>query len=314
MGCDWRRLPTAPLHLVLVEMRQVWLALLTWQAATCEITAKVWMDNRGIIDTKSLVRHHFWEKYYRFYSSAELAGFRSDGSMAGIHFKASHIEGYGYVWCAALWILPLAAFGLVAHALCLLWGWRIWSFERGDYLCFTWKYERSNPFKAYVAVMCLAPFVLGCVWLVGCLFFPSHPENQAAPDNNLTVFYDVWLNFGLLVFSLSALLFPLTPVHYWDVKGLRGLRFRRSILHFLLATNGNFGLKLVDGLWTARSEMDVEGQLSDNSRMVRYFWNREDAERAYVQLIEVQHAESRNEFEQYTQIKGNTDESESGSS
>jgi len=309
MALDWRQLPTAPLHLLLVELRQVWLAMLTWGMATSDITAKEWMDNRGIIDTKSIVRHHFWKKYFLFHSGGVIGNFSAHGERTGLHLKEAHIEGFGYVWCSALWILPLAAFGLVMHALCLLLSRKIWSFETGDYLDLTWKFKRSPPFKAYVAAMCLSSIVLGIVWLWGSLMFPSHPEIEDAPYNNLSVFYDVWLNFALLVFSLNALLFPLDPVHNWELKELQKLRFRRSILHLLLGTNTNFVLKLIDGLWTARSEMDVEGRLSEKSRMQRYFWSREDAEQALVCRVDMQHLESRTHFQKYAEIESNDNES-----
>lgn len=302
MTCGWRQLPTAPLHLLLVELRQVWLSMLTWQVATSDISARVWMHNRGIIDTKSIIRHHFWQKYFHFGAKEVIADFTTDGGRTGIHLKETHLEGFGYAWCFALWILPLAALGLVMHSLCLLLTQKIWSFERGDYLSFTWKLKRSPQFKAYVAAMCFAPFALGAMWLLGSLLFPSHPEVKKAEYNNLCVFYDVWLNFALLTFSLNALLFPTDPVHYWDLEDLQKLRFRRSILHLLLGSNSNFGLKLVDGLWTARSEMDVESRLSEKSRMQRYFWSREDAERALASLIGMQYAESRFEFQRYAEI------------
>ncbi|CAK0792427.1 unnamed protein product [Prorocentrum cordatum] len=132
----------------------------------------------------------------------------------------------------------------------------IWSFESLAYLRFTWKLYKTPGFRYGVGLMCIGPVLLPLLWMSQILLFGLQSQWSVLGESVPSGF--------LLLFSLDFLAFPTTPVHEWprNSEQLASTQFRRSVLHLFLGGNNNFGVKLMDALWTA--------QHGDLSRLERY--------------------------------------------
>mmetsp|Transcript_43833 Transcript_43833/g.121792 ORF Transcript_43833/g.121792 Transcript_43833/m.121792 type:complete len:365 (-) Transcript_43833:121-1215(-) len=270
----WRRLPTAWVHFLWVELRHVYIAVFAWQALIIHITAKVYMSNHGIIDATAEIRQHFWNKYFKGYAPETQLTFNGNTTLV---IKEGSVNGFGIAWCMVVWILPASACTLVVYSLVCLAREGLWSFENGGYLRFTWNIARSPMYGYLVVAMSVSPLMLLIVWFIGAHVFPKSPKSL---DNNFYIMEGSLLSICLLLFSLNRLAFPSTPVHHWKREEMLLLKFRRSLLHFLLGSNASFGMKLTDSLWTAQIESELHGQLPEGSGLLRYFWSRDAAEAA----------------------------------
>jgi hypothetical protein len=132
----------------------------------------------------------------------------------------------------------------------------IWSFESMAYLRFTWRLYKMPGFRYCVGLMCIGPVALPLLWIIQIFVFDLKGQ--------WTVLGESIPSGLLLLFALDFLAFPTTPVHEWprNDEQLASIQFRRSLLHLFLGGNNNFGMKLMDALWTAKH--------GDLSRLERY--------------------------------------------
>lgn len=267
----WRSLPTAFIHIVVAEMRHVFTATLAWTALINGISTKVYMANHGVVDTNAVIGHHFWDKYFHGYAP------KTSVTCSSFELEESEIHGYGYVWCAVAWSLPVCASALVLYTLVCLAKERVWSFESGAYLHFTWTHWKSPICLQIVSLMSLTPMLLLMAWCAGAYLYP---EGRHSWQHNVHIMLTSVLSIIVLLFSLNMLTYRTTPVHHWSREDMLSLNFRRGWCHLFCGCNGNFGIKLTDALWTARFELEVLGKLPPESRLVRRFWSSDEALRA----------------------------------
>eukprot|EP00419_Tripos_fusus_P072876 CAMPEP_0172882138 /NCGR_PEP_ID=MMETSP1075-20121228/119343_1 /TAXON_ID=2916 /ORGANISM="Ceratium fusus, Strain PA161109" /LENGTH=131 /DNA_ID=CAMNT_0013734747 /DNA_START=297 /DNA_END=689 /DNA_ORIENTATION=- len=123
----------------------------------------------------------------------------------------------------------------------------------------------------------VAPFLLLVLWLFGA---EAYSKSEQRLDVNFQIMQDRVLTILFLLLSLNFLAFPSVPVHSWSREDMHRLNFHRSILHLIFGTNGNFGMKMTDALWTARMELEQNGHLAEDSRLHHYFKTSEDAKLA----------------------------------
>merc|ERR1712007_177192 len=146
-------------------------------------------------------------KYMWGYAPPQNVSF--DGHTTLVVHEA-RIHGFGIIWFINAWILPCGALALVFYSLTCLARERIWSFECGAYLRFTWHLPRTLPYKVCVGIMAFAPIFLLTDWFIGAHLFPKTRDSL---ENNFQVMQSSLLAILLLLFSLNMLAFPSVPVH-----------------------------------------------------------------------------------------------------
>lgn len=281
----WLCLPTAGIHFIWVELRHVYLAVFAWQRLLVGISTRVYLRNHQAVDTTSEIETYFFDKYCFGQVAARNVTLGAEPVLM-LHDK-TEVSGYGVLWMIVAWILPLGAICLLLYALGSFAKMRIWSFESGRYLHFTWHFVRTEAYRLLVGVMASAPCLLMIIWFFGAYFYPKSSDSY---QNNFVIMQESLLSIVILLFSLNLLAYPSIPVHHWDQEEMERLNFKRGLFHLLLGSNGNFGLKLTDALWTARFELQIHGHLR-GSRLLRYFRTIEEAELALEICQKAQHNE-----------------------
>jgi len=267
----------------------VYAAAFTWLKLVTGISTNVWMLDHRVHDTTAAIQHHFWEKYLLGHTDARNLTLGGGAPGCTILLHESVVKGYGIVWMCLTWFLPAIAITLVLYSLASLAAESVWSFEDGNYLHFTWHRTRTQTYRWLVRLMIAAPFLLLVLWLFGA---EAYSKSEERLDANFQIFQDRVLTILFLLLSLNFLANPSVPIHSWSREDMHRLNFHRSILHLIFGSNGNFGMKMTDALWTARMELEQNGTLSEDCRLYHYFKTPEDAQLALEICEKAQRAEA----------------------
>ncbi|CAE7378163.1 unnamed protein product [Symbiodinium natans] len=286
----WRRLPTALFHMLVVECIHIYLAVFAWFRLVTNVNLRTAMGahfqvldrlegyfyNLFLFGSTAGTSVHLSNVTDTFFLGQEQRTQPSvfyNGSM--LELPSTNIDGANIPWIVLVWLLPLGGALLVLLHLVLLARRRVWSFDCGAYLQFSWDIVRTPEYRWSVGLMALAAILLPIIWILQILIFNL-------PDQ-LDVLRGSILSGLLLLFALDQLAFPSIPCHDW-ASPFQDLTFRRPMLHLILGTNKSFGLKLVDALWAA--------ELGDLSRLRRYLPDPDNAEEVLRICREVQRAEA----------------------
>eukprot|EP00933_Yihiella_yeosuensis_P011089 TRINITY_DN1180_c0_g1_i2.p1 TRINITY_DN1180_c0_g1~~TRINITY_DN1180_c0_g1_i2.p1 ORF type:complete len:361 (+),score=41.29 TRINITY_DN1180_c0_g1_i2:90-1085(+) len=260
-------LPTAWIHLVVVEHFHVYTAIYAWLRLIKNVNTHTALHGQyanidevegyfsslftwGSTDSLTI---HFSNVTDPYFLGGDYQQILFNGSS--LTLPATNIAGANIPWLILLWTLPIGACGLLLFVLGAFLMEGIWSFESAAYLQFTWQITREPLYRYCVAVMTIAPLVLPVIWIVQIVYYDL--------ENQIAVLKGSALSGVLLLFSLNLLAFPSVPYHDWCAnERFQALRFRRNLLHLFLGRNATFGMKLVDGLWAAQN--------GDPSRLERY--------------------------------------------
>lgn len=286
----WRRLPTAWFHMLCVECIHIYLAVFAWFRLVANVNLRTAMGAHfhlqdhlegyfynlflfGSTTSTSLHLSNVTDTFFLGQEQREQPTVFYNGSM--LTLPSTSIDGANIPWIVLVWLLPLGAAFLIILHLVLLARRRVWSFDCGAYLQFSWDIVRMPEYRWSVGLMALAAMLLPVVWILQILMFNL-------PDQ-LNVLKGSVLSGLLLLFALDQLAFPSVPCHDWASQ-FQNLAFRRPFLHLILGSNKSFGLKLVDALWAA--------ELGDFSRLRRYLPDPDIAEEVLRICREVQRSES----------------------
>jgi len=254
-GC-WRRLPTAWIHLFLVECRHIYLAAACWYHLLNNINARCSMLSHQI--GTSRIERYYASLFFFGYAPEVRVDFNG-GKPLVLPEQYITDEGVNVPWIILAWILPLAAVLLMVFIIYTFAAVGTGDFGSARYLHFTWHLARRKPYQYAVALMAVGPVLLPAVWFFQVVWYTTDKEQYV----NLWVMKECTVSGLLLLFSLNLLAFPSAAVHRWDSSpDFMALHFRRSWLCLFLQSNYSFGAKLVDALWCAQQD--------DSSRLERY--------------------------------------------
>jgi len=252
---SWRRLPTATIHILIVEFIHFYAAIFAWLRLINNINARVAMS--GYYSNSTSLENYF-SKLFFFGSTDSITihfGNVSDTYFLGhdeqiqynvttLVLPATDIAGANIPWLILAWTVPVGASLLMIYMLVNLWRRCIWSFEGAAYLDFTWHISKTPTYRRLIALMSIGPICLPILWIAQIWLFEL--------EDQLSVLKASTLSGIMLLWAMNRLAFPNTPVHFWSKsQEFRALTFQRSLLHLLLSSNKSFGLKLVDALWRA---------------------------------------------------------------
>jgi len=255
----WRRLPTAWVHLFLVELLHIYLAILSWRSLINTVNSKCSMLKHHIGTAR--IQQYYSDLYFFGHADAVHLDFNK-GKPLVLPEQSIWDHAINVPWFIIGWTLPLGACALLLYIVARFASASIWSFEEAKYLNFTWLLPRQRPYQYCIAFMASGPVLLPIVWFIQVIIWTDGREEV----NQLTVMKSCTLSGVMLLFSLDLLAFPTAPSHDWHSSPeFLKLTFRRSLVSLFLGRNNSFGLKLMDALWTA--------QHGDSSRLKRYVPN-----------------------------------------
>eukprot|EP00971_Amphidinium_carterae_P018724 369276-Amphidinium_carterae.1 len=158
---------------------------------------------------------------------------------------ATAIPGYNIPWLVIAWILPTGAILLLTFIVVQAVRMRLWCFDVGSYLQFTYELHRRFEYRVCAYIMSFAPLVLPVMWVMQIIVFDLEDQWSVLQGNTLSGI--------LLLWSLSVLAVPEGGGHDWRASAdFMHFKFRRPICHLLMGTNARFALKLSDALWTSK--------------------------------------------------------------
>jgi len=253
----WRaKLPTAWAHLLLVECFSIYLADKSFHSLVVKVNAQVAMLEHNI--STSQIESYYSDLYTWHHAYRTTVTFNS-GLPLVFPDAWVRLQGVDIWWLLSVWMVRLAAYGLMLLVFLSLVRERIWSAEKGAYLYFSWHIKRTWWYRKLVWVMLIGSFGLPVVWVIQIFVYTSGGELQA----NLDVLGGSFFSGFALVSSLAHLYDPREKVHHWDSQEFKDATFNRSLQSLWYGNNASFGLKLVDSLWTAQN-----GDLSSLKRYV----------------------------------------------
>lgn len=290
----WRvRLPTALVHLLVVELFHVYLAVFSWCRLVNNVNSHCAM--REHFEDTARIERYFSDLFFLGSTGQELVDFKnvSDPFFLGhserVHMSvkfngtslllpATSIDGANVPWIVIAWTLPIGACLVILYVLVSFNSAGIWSFESGLYLDFTWHIFRRSEYKWCIGIMASGPVLLPILWLIQIIIYDL--------ENQLSVLEGSSLSGLLLLFALSSLAFKNTPIHHWRTsEEFLRIKFRRSILHLFFSNNASFGMKVVDALWVA--------DYGDLSRLKHYLADASQADIVHRICRDAQASESK---------------------
>lgn len=301
----WRRLPTALIHFILVELRHVYVAVFSWYHLMRDANVMTAMSAHYKTDSRLedyFTRLFFWGSTQQevihcnnvsdvfFLAQAERNQQKLQFNGSSLTLPATTLEGGNIPWLVLSWSLPVGAAVLTMYMFFNFAIQRLWSFESARYLNFSWHLYKAPAYRWCVALMACGPVVLPFMWFGEIVAYNLW-------DNQLNVLRRCAIAALVLLWALNILAFPTTPVHYWQSNAdFLDLRFRRSILHLFFGSNAGFGMKFVDALWTA--------QHGDLSRLKRYATDPDKAD----EMLRICRQAQKTECEYKANLANSTDE------
>lgn len=221
----WECCPTALLHLLLVELRCVPIACLSWYAV---VVAQALMDPEASTHQKNMI-----------YKGSSVSVFD-----LGVWFSTSLV----LIPAVILIVHEIAEF--IRHGAPRSCG-------SGAYLMFTWRNQKERTYLILCTLMCAFPAIDLLVVSIDILLasrgkLDLEDKGYGSSDEEILA-RTVVAPIFLLIVSLASLLFPIMPVNGWDESLVGKIVFKRSLTAFFQA-NDIYGLRLVDALWKAKYE------------------------------------------------------------
>lgn len=225
----WTYFPSALLHFLLVEVRCVLAAAVSWYFL-CRSMAEM----------------------------ADLSNVEDEAKRQAMANQATWIVFCGYGIPAAM-LLSYGIYSLTVHA-----GFPL-SCGSGAYLGWTWRLEHDVTYKRLVIFMFFIPgmVLLGISYDVIELLTKPHKEGGHASDwqskyrNHEVLVSAFVVPMVIMMIALVGLLCPQMPPNGWDPEQLDKVLFARSWGNFA-QPNDMYGFKLVDALWKAEHGKNEE--------------------------------------------------------
>ena len=263
----WRQLPTAWIHMVIVECAPIYLAVFAWLRLIANVNLRTAMGSQfelssrlegyfyylflfGSTESTTTYLPNVTDTFFLGHAQKSESVFYN-GTM--LTLPATSIDGANIPWIVLVWLLPAGAALLLLLYFVVAVKHGIWSFDSGEYLHFSWDIIQAPEYKWCVGLMSLAAILLPVLWTGQILAFNLQDQWRVLQGSILSGV--------LLLFALNQLAFPNVPRHDWG-SDFKKITFRRPFLHLFLGTNKSFALKLIDALWAA--------QHGDASRLRRY--------------------------------------------
>mmetsp|Transcript_110143 Transcript_110143/g.310549 ORF Transcript_110143/g.310549 Transcript_110143/m.310549 type:complete len:381 (+) Transcript_110143:72-1214(+) len=254
-----RRLPTAFVHLVLVESWPIPLTAYLFNKLIIDCHVKVVTRLHGV-SLDAFTRYYF-EKLTLGHASGFNVTFNDGLAVQLPEVTWGDLED-DWIWTLTAWFFyTMAALLEVSVIMAFFFrGHALRTFEDGAYLHFSWRLSREWWYRTLVGMMALAAVAMPCLWFVQNLLWLSH-TSQKFWVNMLVLLEEWYTGVGILLalMKLGAFRFVGCRLRdapkYWHVRSasecIKEVRLRRRLPEGLIESNAGFGSRLEDALWCA---------------------------------------------------------------